>query len=219
MLTTPTTARTISKKKGFTLTEIAIVLGIIGLILGAVWTAASGVYANTNSTKVANQLGIYIASLRAACGNGQCTASTAVPSVSASLPSVPGVVVSAPTIDSTGGYVLFDFTTIPTTSGGTSFCQGISNAITTNLGGVIASTSTVANTVPTTNVPTCSSWTSGSTPPTCAAFAGFNSAYVGGSSICTSTTTTVSSGSCAYSPKINPCGSGTTVGARISVNF
>lgn len=34
------------ENKGFTLTEIAIVLGIIGVILGAIWVAASGVYAN-----------------------------------------------------------------------------------------------------------------------------------------------------------------------------
>ena len=34
------------RKKGFTLTEIAIVLGIIGLILGAIWTAAAAVYNN-----------------------------------------------------------------------------------------------------------------------------------------------------------------------------
>src|SRR3984957_13178951 len=34
------------RKRGFTLTEIAIVLGIIGLILGAIWGAASAVYAN-----------------------------------------------------------------------------------------------------------------------------------------------------------------------------
>ena len=34
------------RKKGFTLTEIAIVLGIIGLILGAIWVAAASVYQN-----------------------------------------------------------------------------------------------------------------------------------------------------------------------------
>lgn len=40
-------AQTLQKsKKGFTLTEIAIVLGIIGLILGAIWTAAAAVYNN-----------------------------------------------------------------------------------------------------------------------------------------------------------------------------
>ena len=37
--------------KGFTLTEIAIVLGIIGLILGAIWVAAAGVY---NSQRVSH---------------------------------------------------------------------------------------------------------------------------------------------------------------------
>lgn len=39
-------SRQVQNKKGFTLTEIAIVLGIIGLILGAIWVAAAGVYAN-----------------------------------------------------------------------------------------------------------------------------------------------------------------------------
>lgn len=39
------------KKRGFTLTEIAIVLGIIGLILGAIWAAASSVYANLKANQ------------------------------------------------------------------------------------------------------------------------------------------------------------------------
>jgi len=34
------------RRRGFTLTEIAIVLGIIGLILGAIWVAAASVYGN-----------------------------------------------------------------------------------------------------------------------------------------------------------------------------
>ena len=44
MNTTIRTSRT--KKRGFTLTEIAIVLGIVGLILGAIWVAAAAVYNN-----------------------------------------------------------------------------------------------------------------------------------------------------------------------------
>jgi hypothetical protein len=34
------------KRRAFTLTEIAIVLGLIGLILGTIWVAASAVYTN-----------------------------------------------------------------------------------------------------------------------------------------------------------------------------
>lgn len=44
------------RKKGFTLTEIAIVLGIIGMILGAIWVAASSVYNNQRSAKATNEL-------------------------------------------------------------------------------------------------------------------------------------------------------------------
>ena len=39
-----------AKKRGFTLTEIAIVLGIVGLILGAIWVAAAAVYNNLRVT-------------------------------------------------------------------------------------------------------------------------------------------------------------------------
>jgi len=42
--------------KGFTLAEIALVLGIIGLILGSIWVAASSVYQNQKVTKAARQL-------------------------------------------------------------------------------------------------------------------------------------------------------------------
>ncbi len=43
-------------KRGFTLTEIAIVLGIIGLILGAIWVAAAAVYNNLRVSKATTQL-------------------------------------------------------------------------------------------------------------------------------------------------------------------
>jgi prepilin-type N-terminal cleavage/methylation domain-containing protein len=45
-----------SKKRGFTLTEIAIVLGIIGLILGAIWVAAAAVYNNLRVSKATTEL-------------------------------------------------------------------------------------------------------------------------------------------------------------------
>jgi prepilin-type N-terminal cleavage/methylation domain-containing protein len=61
------------KRRGFTLTEIAIVLGIIGLILGAVWAAAKNVYNNVGSAKSAEITSILIASVRGTYGNGQPT--------------------------------------------------------------------------------------------------------------------------------------------------
>jgi type II secretory pathway pseudopilin PulG len=44
------------KEKGFTLTEAAIVLGIMGLILGAIWVAAAAVYKNMRVSTTSNQL-------------------------------------------------------------------------------------------------------------------------------------------------------------------
>jgi prepilin-type N-terminal cleavage/methylation domain-containing protein len=44
------------RRKGFTLTEIAIVLGIIGLILGAIWVAASAVFGNQRLAKANTEI-------------------------------------------------------------------------------------------------------------------------------------------------------------------
>ena len=44
------------EEQGFTLTEIAIVLGIIGLILGAIWVAAAAVYTNMRTSKTTTEL-------------------------------------------------------------------------------------------------------------------------------------------------------------------
>lgn len=45
-----------ASKKGFTLTEAAIVLGIVGLILGAIWVAAGSVYRNMRVATTTDQL-------------------------------------------------------------------------------------------------------------------------------------------------------------------
>lgn len=42
--------------RGFTLTEAAIVLGIVGLILGAIWVAAASVYANLRTKQTSEQI-------------------------------------------------------------------------------------------------------------------------------------------------------------------
>jgi prepilin-type N-terminal cleavage/methylation domain-containing protein len=52
-------------KQGFTLTEIAIVLGVIGVILGAIWVAASTVNNNQRVTKATQQIITIVNNIRA----------------------------------------------------------------------------------------------------------------------------------------------------------
>lgn len=49
---------------GFTLTEAAIVLGIVGLILGAIWVAATSVYNNIRVKRTSEQLLQIVQSIR-----------------------------------------------------------------------------------------------------------------------------------------------------------
>jgi prepilin-type N-terminal cleavage/methylation domain-containing protein len=44
------------RRRGFTLTEAAIVLGIVGLVLAAVWVAASAVYNNMRISQATQQI-------------------------------------------------------------------------------------------------------------------------------------------------------------------
>jgi len=58
-------------RRGFTLTEIAIVLGVMGMILGAIWGAASTVYANKKTTSALQEILAIVANVRGLYPNGQ----------------------------------------------------------------------------------------------------------------------------------------------------
>jgi prepilin-type N-terminal cleavage/methylation domain-containing protein len=63
-------------RRGFTLTEIAIVLGVMGMILGAIWGAASTVYANKKTTAALQEILAIVANVRGLYPNGQIPAAT-----------------------------------------------------------------------------------------------------------------------------------------------
>jgi prepilin-type N-terminal cleavage/methylation domain-containing protein len=56
--------RLVRRKRGFTLTEIAIVLGVIGIILSAIWAAASSVYQNLRTQQAVQEVQIIVAGYR-----------------------------------------------------------------------------------------------------------------------------------------------------------
>ena len=56
-------------RRGFTLTEIAIVLGVVGIILGAVWVAASSVYQNNRTARAAQQVAQIVAGFKTIYGS------------------------------------------------------------------------------------------------------------------------------------------------------
>jgi prepilin-type N-terminal cleavage/methylation domain-containing protein len=65
-------ARTLNRHheiRAFTLTEMAIVLGIIGIILGAIWVAASAVYESNRSARASAQVQQIIGGFRSQYGN------------------------------------------------------------------------------------------------------------------------------------------------------
>jgi prepilin-type N-terminal cleavage/methylation domain-containing protein len=52
------------KRKGFTLTEIAIVLAIVGLVLGAIWVAAKSVMDSNRATQAVQDISTMAANMR-----------------------------------------------------------------------------------------------------------------------------------------------------------
>jgi hypothetical protein len=64
----PKRSRSVDRRRAFTLTEIAIVLGVMGMILGAIWGAASTVYANKKTTAALQEI---VANVRGLYANGQ----------------------------------------------------------------------------------------------------------------------------------------------------
>jgi hypothetical protein len=58
------------------MTEIAIVLGVMGMILGAIWGAASTVYANKKTTSALQEILAIVANVRGLYANGQIPAGT-----------------------------------------------------------------------------------------------------------------------------------------------
>jgi prepilin-type N-terminal cleavage/methylation domain-containing protein len=57
--------------RGFTLTEMAIVLGVMGIILSAIWAAAAQVYANKKTTAMLQDITMITANIRGLYPNGQ----------------------------------------------------------------------------------------------------------------------------------------------------
>jgi prepilin-type N-terminal cleavage/methylation domain-containing protein len=178
MTLTKTTAQSCraQRKKGFTLTEIAIVLGIIGLILGAVWTAASGVYASTNAGNFAQSMGQYVAAIRSACNNN-CTA---VPTVAISEPNITNsnVVQGTPSISTatnTSGDIILTYT-MPSTMNKQSTAVGSGLIAAANTTGALFGVGVDGDS----DAPSCTGQATGS-PPQCSSNCpnNFTCSYVG----------------------------------------
>lgn len=72
-------------KRGFTLTEIAIVLGIMGLILGAIWAAAAAVYGSQRINNASNEIAQIVQSVRKLYSMSNGTGVSAVTNITGDL--------------------------------------------------------------------------------------------------------------------------------------
>jgi prepilin-type N-terminal cleavage/methylation domain-containing protein len=218
MITRKTTAQscTAQHKKGFTLTEIAIVLGIIGIILAAVWSAASGVYLSTNATKFQEQMGQYLVAVRNYCASNSCAKASTIPTVSIAIPTLATATASAATVDATGAAFNITFTYLPNTQ---KTCIAMATGINAITGAAAASTAALADSALTTPVASSGAGcTAAGTTPGCPA-ATATVQYVAVPNSCTSAVLT--SGFCV--PQYIPSGicstSGGTFGAAFSLSF
>ncbi len=115
-----TRRRRAAKNKGFNLIEAAIVLGIVGLVVGGIWVAATSVYANLRSKRATDELLQIVQGTRALFATssviGQAngfnlTASLAQSNVlpGDTLGSTPALATSANTVNPWGGNIgVFD---------------------------------------------------------------------------------------------------------------
>ncbi len=203
------------KKRGFTLTEIAIVLGIIGLILGAVWTAASSVYASAYASKISGDMGNYVASVRAACSATGCTgaAGSAAPVTAVAIPTGKLTVASTGvTAKISGTNIVLDYPTIQNSQDGKNLIAGIAAAA-HMIGGVFADTG--AHAIALNSVLSCP--TAGA-PPVCSNPGGtLYAAVVQGTGTCVNAgDTTVTGTSCGLALINMPS---TTAGYRFAQSF
>ena len=155
-------------KKGFTLTEIAIVLGIMGLVLGAIWVAAAGVYnnqrishANTAILQVVQGVRTLLSTSSTVGSAGDITATIVSAGViptdlingAAAIGPWPGSALKILTVNATDTAFTVEITKVPqaacialfSTLGGASRDQGLSNAgATTAAAPIVVSTAGTA---------------------------------------------------------------------------
>jgi prepilin-type N-terminal cleavage/methylation domain-containing protein len=218
VITRKTTAQscTAQRKKGFTLTEITMVLFIIGIILAGVWSAARSVYLSSDATKFQEQMYQYLVAVRNYCASNTCAVTATIPTVTTSIPSLASATAGAAAVDATGAAFEITFTYPPNTQ---DTCIAMATGINAMTGAASATTAALADSALTTPVASAGAGcTAAGTTPGCPA-ATATVQYVPVPSSCTSAVLT--SGFCVqqYIPAGICTTSGGTFGAAFSLFF